>query len=134
MPLSYRFRTASMLSAEAQETFIAKALAREQDCLNTAMTRGRVFLANNILRPNDLERYEQEFTTYLHRLPAWLPMKWAREQGPIVDLWFLLDNVGTQPATDVRLTLTFPYGSFVTPRDEDTEIWDIVLIPRAAGG
>lgn len=124
-----RSRSTPALTDAHQESFIAETLAHEREHFDAAMARGRVLLADNKLKANDLEQFEQAYTAYLHRLPAWLPMKWSRERGPSVDLWFMLDNAGTLPANDVRLTLTFPYGSFVTPRNEDPDFWGEVVMP-----
>jgi hypothetical protein len=56
-------------------------------------------------------------------------MEWSREHGPAVDVWLMLANAGTIPATDVRLTLTFPSGSFIMPVDRDHEAWHKVIRP-----
>lgn len=127
--VAIRSRTTPALTDEQQENFIVETLAHEQERFDAAMARGRAFVGDNKLKASDLEQYEQAFMVFLHRLPAWLPIKWSRNCGPSVDLWFMLDNTGTLPANDVRLTLAFPYGSFVTPRDEDPDFWGEVLMP-----
>lgn len=104
--------------------------ASERQQFEAAVSRGRELVASARLEPKELATYVRDYEQYLQDLPQSLAMEWSRQYGPTVDLDLMLDNEGTTPATDVRLSLTFPDGAFVIPRNGDTMMWDTVIRPK----
>jgi len=74
-------------------------------------------------------RFSRMYEEYVERLEVALKAQRSRDFGPRCELAFVLQNVGSVPALDVKIDLEFPQDSFILGVSHEGEIFDQVMIP-----
>ncbi len=78
------------------------------------------------------EEYVKACEKYLKKLEPALKRQWMQQHGNMCLLSFVLKNVGTAPAEDLKIELDFPPGTLAIDADDVEEEIEIPDEPKAA--